>query len=122
MVRFITDIFQHRQFFRGHLLRDLFQNLITRHLIRQRGDHNVTVILFIFGARTHTAIAFFIHCQQVIAAGNNFRIGGVVRAFDMLHQIRHTDFGFIQHADTGTGHFAQVMRWNVGGHTHRDTG
>ena len=43
MIGFIAQILHHRQFFRGHLRRDLFHDARPGDLMRQSGNHHIAI-------------------------------------------------------------------------------
>jgi hypothetical protein len=90
--------------------------------MRQRGDNDVAVFDVINGAHAHRALAGFVDFQQIGARRDDFRLGRVVRALDMLTELFDRGFWLIKQTHAGTGDFAQVMRRHVGGHAHGDTG
>ncbi|MCY1433779.1 hypothetical protein D9M71_498170 [compost metagenome] len=80
VVRFIAQVRHHRQLLGLHLAGDLFQHLGAGHLVRQRGDHDVAVFHAVHGAHAHRATAGFVDLHQFGARGDDFRLGGEVRA------------------------------------------
>ncbi|MCY1507074.1 hypothetical protein D9M68_413400 [compost metagenome] len=122
VVRLVAQVGDHRQLLRLHLAGDLLQHLGPGDLVRQRGDHDVAVLDAINGAHAHRAAAALVDLQQFGAGGDDFRLGGEVRAEDMLAELLHRGVRLVQQAHAGGGHFPQVVRRHVGGHAHGDAG
>ena len=72
------------------------------------------------GAHHHTAtasaVAFFDTTDAVNDAG-----GREVGRGNDFHQLVDGGFGVAQHVQASVNHFVQIVRWNVGGHTDRNT-
>ena len=122
MVGLVAQVLDHRQLFRIHLLRDLFQHLVAGNLVRQRGDDDVTVLLFETRALADTAVAGAVHLQDFIARRDDLRLGRKVRPVDVLAQLLQRGLRLLQQADAGAGDFPQIVRQNIGRHAHRDAG
>ena len=45
VIRFVADVFDHRQLLLAHLRGDLLDDLVARHLVRQLGDDDDLVVL-----------------------------------------------------------------------------
>ena len=56
------------------------------------------------------------------AAAHDESLGGEVGALDVLHQITQRCLGIIQHADAGADDLTEIVRRDIGGQTHGDTG
>ena len=93
-------------------------------LIGQLGDDNTGAALHLLklraGAEDHLAAACGVGGADAAAAHDD-AAGGEVGARHVLHQIIEGGLGVIQHADTGVDDLGEVMRGNVGSHTHGDT-
>src|SRR5690606_37711012 len=122
VVGFVAQVGNQRQFFRVHLRGDLFQHLGTGGLVRQRGNHNIAVFDGVHGAHFYAATAIAVDFTQVGPRGNNFRFGGKIRGDNVLAQSIEAGVGVIQQVNTGTGDFADIVRRNIGGHAHGNTG
>ena len=48
----------------------------------------------------------------------DLRAGGEIRAGDVLHELIHVDIWVLQRRQTARDHFAQIVGWDVGGHSH----
>ena len=118
MVRFIPQIAHHGQLFLVHLVGDLFQYLVAGHLVRQRRHNHITVFQQIAGPHAQGTAPGHVHFDDVIAGGNDFRIGGEIRALNDVAQIIHRAARVFQQLDTGIAHFPQVVGWNIRGHAH----
>ena len=124
VVRFVAQVGDHRQFGRLglHQRGNLLQHLGTGHLMRQRGNHDVTVFDVVHGAHAHRTTAGLVDLQQVGARGDDLGFGRIVRALNMLTQLLNRGLGLVEQTHAGRRHFTQVVRWHVGGHAHGDTG
>ena len=122
MVGFIAQVGHQRQLLGLHLRGDLLHHPGAGDLVRQRGNDDIAILPRPDRATTHRPAAGGVEIQQLPARRDDFRFGREVRALDMLHQFIQAGARLVQQAHTGRRHFAQVMRWNVGGHAHGDAG
>ncbi len=122
VIRLIAQVGYQRQLLGLHLRGDLLQHLGPGHLMRQCGDDDIAVIAAPDRAAADRTAPGGVEIQQLAARGDDFRLGGEVRALDMLHQLVQPRPGIIQQAHAGGGHLAQVVRRNIRGHAHRDAG
>ncbi len=120
VVGFVAQVLDHRQFLGLHLLGDLLQHLGRRYLVGQGGDDDLAVFLFPDRAHLDRAGAGFVHLQQFVRGGDDFRVGREIRAPDVLAELGDGRLGLLQQPDAGGHHLAQVVRRNVGGHADRD--
>ena len=118
MVGFIAQVLQHRQFLRLHLRGHLFQNLVAGRLVGQRGHDDVAALLLPPGPQFHGTGTAAIDFLDFMGRRDDFRLGGEVGAFDMLEQVLNRAPGPLQQADTGAGHFPQVVGRDVRRHAH----
>ena len=90
--------------------------------MRQCRDDDITLLPFVTGPHADTADTALVDLHQLFAGGNNLRLGGIVRPLDVFQQFRQFRFWGLQQMYAGTGHLAQIMRRNIGGQTHGNTG
>ena len=76
---------------------------------------------FSLGTHLHAAVTGSIKLTQGITAADS-GAGGEVRTGQKFHQFIHSGTGIIHQSNGGIDDFAQVMRRNIGCHTHTDTG
>ena len=122
MIRFITQIINHRQLFVTHLRGDLFQHARAGHLMRQRANHHRAVFFRPHGAHAHRTAAVLVDFANFRARGNDFRFGRVVRPLHDIQQLIERGFRFFQQRNRRLRHFTQVVRRNIGSHTDRNAG
>ncbi|KAF1057381.1 MAG: hypothetical protein GAK45_02458 [Pseudomonas citronellolis] len=90
--------------------------------MRQRGDHDVAVLHTVHGTHAHRAAAGLVDFLQVGARGDDFRLGGEIRAGHVFDQVGDAGVGLVEQTYAGGGDFTQVVRRHVGGHAHGDAG
>ncbi len=88
-------------------------------------DDRVFIGLFVgfdLGTRTHedAAAAGLVRFDDTGATVDDAR-RREIRPLDVFHQAVDRDLGIIDQREAAIDHFAQVVRRNVRGHTHRDT-
>ena len=122
MIRFITQILDHRQFFGNHLRGNLLQHLAPGGLVRQCRNNDFAVFLFIAGAHPHTAMPGPVSLEQFCPGCDNFRTGWKIGPLNNLAEILHRAFRFFQQQHGCFGNLIQIMWRNIRCHTHGDTG
>ena len=122
VIRLIAKIFHHRQFLVAHLGGNLLEHLGTGSLEWQCSHNNIAIFPTPHRAHFYRAATGLIGILYIRLTGNNLTLGGEVRGFDKLHQLRHGRLGAVQQVQAGIDHFPQVVGRNIGGHTHGDTG
>ena len=108
---------------------DLDRQIVGVHLVRQLGDDQAHPSLDLLdvhhGAHRDEAAARAVRVFDALAAKDG-RAGGEVRALDALHerleQLLLRRLGVVEVPLHASGHLPQVVRGNVRGHTHGDTG
>ncbi len=101
---------------------DLLDHLRRRDLVRQRGDDDVGAFLHPGRARTHAAVAGFVHRQQVGSGRDDLGGGRIVGTAHVLAQLAHAGIGIVEQAHAGADDLVEVVRRHVGGHADRDAG
>ena len=106
----------------GHLA----QHLGLVHLVRQLGEHDgVTAVLERLVVRQtahhHPATAGAVGVAHPRQA-HDLAGRGEVGRLHVLHEPVGVDERVVDHRDAGVHHLAQVVRRDVGGHSHRDAG
>ena len=121
MVRLVTQVFDHRQLLREHLLRDLFEHLRAGNLIRESGHHDRAVVALVPRAQSHTARSAFVHREEVLARGDDLGLGRKVRTEYVLAEVCDRRLRFVNEPHAGGDDFAKVVRRHVGRHADRDS-
>ena len=106
--------------------RDVFDQARFVDLIRQLGDDDVLAVLAALfdgglGAYLERAAAGFVGLFDAFAAVD-VAGGGKIRAGNQLHHFFQIGVGLFDQQDGGFDDFLQIVRRNVGGHAHGDTG
>ena len=122
VIRLIAQIFHHRQLFRPHLCSYLLQHFRTGNLVRQCGDHRITVLSCPHGAHTHRATAGFIDLTDIFRSGDDFRFCRIIRTGDKRHHLFERQRRLVDQRQQCTGHFTGIMRRNIRRHTDRNPG
>ena len=109
-----------------HQLSDFFHQPRLVHLIRQLGDHDAFFTGLVVGLDMRARAQIDFAASGVIrimdaARTVNDRSGREIRAGNMLHQSRDVDVGIVDQREAGINDFGEIVRRNVGGHTHRNT-
>ena len=110
------------------LISDKFCNLLDElrlvHIVRNLVNNNLIVSSFRFDVclRTNddtstTCLVCFLHSIQTADNTASWE----VRSFDVFHQTFCGDFRVVNHGNASINHFAQVMRRDIGCHTHGNT-
>ena len=121
VIGFITQIRYQRQLLSLHLSRDLLQNLSAGNLMWQRGNDDIAVFHSIHGAHFHRATTRAIHFQHFITRSDDFSFGREIRRNDVLAQIVQRRRWLVQQTNHSTGHFADIVRRDIGRHAHSNT-
>ena len=107
-----------------HEVGNVFNELLLVDTIRNLGDDNLVVCVVAFnlslGAHDDASAAGgvgFLDALQAVDIGT----GGEVGRRDILHQPIHVDVGVVDISAASVDNLVQVMRRNVGSHTHGDT-
>ena len=90
--------------------------------MRQCGNHHVAVFPFEAGAQPHRAIAGLVQLAELLAGGDDLGAAGIIRRGHEFAESVQVAVGMIQQMDTGGGDFAEIVRWDVGGHADGDAG
>ena len=122
VIGFVAQVFEHRQLLRAHLVRDLLDDLFPGDLVGQRGDDDVAVFYDVHAAAAHRAVAGRVHRLELVFRRDDLGSGREVRAFDVPAKLGDARLGLVEQADAGGRDFAQVVRRNIGGHAHGDSG
>ena len=107
----------------GHAL---LQGLLI-YLVRQFVDDDRLALAFVdifkmaLGAHHHAATASAVTVFDATHAVNNAG-GREVRRGNDLHQVIDRRVGVAEHMQASIDHFVQVVRWNIGRHTHGNAG
>ena len=121
MVRFVAQVLDHRQLLREHLLRDLLQHLGARDLVREGGHDDRAVLALEARAHPNASGSALVHCDELVARGDDLGIGREVRAAHVLAEIADGNLRLVEEPDAGGDDLAQVVRGNVGRHADRDS-
>ena len=127
LVRFVADFGETVETLVAHQLADLDKKCRLVDLVRQLVDDDCLAValfqLLDMGAGTdyHAAAAGAVTLLDSRGAVDD-SAGWKVRSRDDFHQLVDADFGASQDCQAGIDNFVQAVRWNVGGHPHRDTG
>ena len=94
-------------------------------LIRDLGNDDagtVVAVLFKFGAGANrqTALTGRI-CGADACAAHDDALGREIGAVDMFHEVDELGLGIVNDTNAGVDDLAQVVRWDIGRHTDRDT-
>ena len=90
--------------------------------MRQGGDDDFTVFFAEHGTGFNTTAPGFIHLTNFFRRCDDLCFGGEVRRLDVGHQVLNGRLGLIQQVDTSRNDFIDIVRRNICGHTHRNTG
>ena len=103
------------------LLQGLLVDLVGQ-LVHDDGLALTTINIFKMhlGAHDHAATASAVAFAHTADTVNN-TARGEVGGGDDFNQIIHAGFGVMQQVQASIHHFIQVVRWNIGGHTHSNT-
>ena len=107
-----------------HLISDGLDQHALVHLIGQLREDDAgaaiaELLKLMAGANHQTAAAGGVGGTDAAAAHDD-ALRGEVGALDVLHQVGEGGLRVIQHADARADHLTQVVRRDVGGHTHGD--
>ena len=120
MICFITNIFYHRQLFRGHLLGNLCNHFGWRRLVRQSTDNDFPVFFLPCCAHFDRAATLLIYFANFFFRRNDFRLCREIRALHHSQQIIQGRFRIIQQHHCSVSNFINVVRRNIRCHPHRD--
>ncbi len=120
----VVDVGNFRQLLVAHQLAQLLQQALAVHHVGNFLHHNgVAAVFALFygalGAHGEVAMAGFIGVQNALTAGDD-AAGREVGAGHNLQQFLGGHIGVVEHEASGVDGFPQVVRGNVGGHTHGD--
>ena len=110
-----------------HQLGHAFLQGLLIYLVRKFVDDDRLALAFVdifkvaLGAHDHATAASAVTVFDAAHAVNNAGGREVGRRND-LHQVVDRRFGVAEHMQTGVDHFVQVVRRDVGGHTHGNAG
>ena len=75
---------------------------------------------FVTRPHPHAALAGFVEREQILVRCDDVAAAGKIGRGDVFHQIRRLQIRLFQQRNRGLGNFAQIVRRNFGGHTHRN--
>ena len=109
-----------------HLVGHVLDEHALVHLVGNLGDDDAGAVVAELlklgaGADADVALAGGVGRPDA-AAAHDHALGGEVGALDVLHEVVQSGVFIVQHADDGVDDLGEVVRGNVGGHTHGDAG